>query len=98
MNAAKTTVAHDQNVVARMRGLHNHIHQRIDIGAPVRGLYAGVSYFSYLPRNMLRLQQEDLVGTTERRRQVVFANAHFHGVGTGFKHGKNSRGTANFAA
>ena len=98
MNAAKSTVAHHQNVVARMGGFNNHIHQRIDIGAPVRRLYASISHFSNLPRDMLRLQQEDLVRATERRRQVVFANAHFHGVRTGFKHGKNTRGTANFAA
>ena len=98
MNAAKSAVAHHQNVVARMGSFNNHLHQCIDIGAPVRGLNAGVSHFSDLPRNMLRLQQEDFVRAAKGRRQVVFADTHFHGVGTRFKHGKNTRGTANLAA
>jgi hypothetical protein len=62
MDAAKTAVAHHQNMVARVGGFHHHIRQRIDIGAPVRRLDAGFRHFRHLPRNMLRLQQEHFIG------------------------------------
>ncbi len=91
VNAAKTAVAHHQNVVARLCGFHHHVHQRVEIRAPVRRLHTGISHFRYLPWNVMRLEQEHFVGAAERRRQIVFADAHFHGVGSRFQHRQNAR-------
>ena len=47
---------------------------------------------------MLRLQEEHFIGAAERRRQIVLADAHFHGVRARLQHGENARGTAYFTA
>ena len=64
MDPTKTAVAHHQNMVAGLSGFHHHIRERIHIRAPVRRLDAGIGHFRHLPRNMLRLQQEDLIGAS----------------------------------
>ncbi len=46
---------------------------------------------------MLRLQEEHFIGAAERR-QIVLADAHFHGVRARLQHGENARGTAYFTA
>ncbi len=94
---AEAAVAHDQNVVARLRGFNNHLYQRVDVGAPVGWLNAGVSHFHHLPRNVVRLEQEHFISATEGRREIVFADAHFHGVGARLQHGDDARGAAHFA-
>ena len=71
MNAAEAAVAHHQNVIARLCGFHHHVHQRVEIRAPVRRLHAGIRHFRHLPRNVVRLEQEHFVGAAERRRQIV---------------------------
>ncbi len=71
VNTAETAVAHHQNVVARLCGFHHHVHQRVEIRAPMRRLHAGIRHFRDLPRNVVRLEQEHFVGTAERRRQIV---------------------------
>ncbi len=85
------------DMVARVGGLTT-ISAGIDVGAPVGRLDAGFRHFRHLPRNMLRLQEEHFIGAAERRRQIVLADAHFHGVRARLQHGENARGTAYFTA
>ena len=85
-------------MVARVGGFDHHLRQGIDVGAPVGRLDAGFRHFRHLPRNMLRLQEEHFIGAAERRRQIVLADAHFHGVRARLQHGENARGTAYFTA
>ena len=98
MDATEAAVAHYQNVISRLGGFHDHIRQGIDIDMPMGRLHAGLCHFRYLPGNMLRLQQEDLIGPAQRRGQIVLAQPHLHGVRAWLQHRNDARRAADLAA